>query len=227
VNFENTRRLAVDDRPIDALLAGYAARTLEPPLLALIAAHLEMVPDNRAYVTALEAAHGIFLSGLDPVPLVGRDRRLVNIFASTASETTDGPCSACPQDSPDVNTIPFSLRGLLGDDLASLAFRPVAAGVERVIVATGAYGEASVLKCRPHLGFRAHGHSGLAAMLVLSGSFSDERGTYGCGAVSVADETYIHQPTVGPDGLVCFMVARDRLEARGRIRSLISRVLGD
>lgn len=225
MNFESAKRPVVDDRPIDALLAGYAARTLEPPLQALVAAHLEMVSGNRAYVAALEAAHGLFLSDLDPVPLTGRDRRLVNIFASTSPEAGDR-VGDTPPDSPAAKTVPAALRGILGCDLADLAFRPAMAGVAQAVVVTDGNGEASVLKCDPHIRFRSHGHSGLEAMLVLSGSFSDEYGAYGHGEVSVADETRIHQPVIGPEGLVSFMVSRDRMEAQGRFGRLISQVLG-
>lgn len=225
MNFESAKHPVVDDRPIDALLAGYAARTLEPPLQALIAAHLEMVPSNRAYVAALEAAHGIFLSGLDPIPLTGRDRRLVNIFASTPEAVDQGVSGRAP-DPPAAKWVPSALRGFLGCDLAGLALRPVTVGIAQAVVATGAYGEASVLKCDPHVLFRAHIHGGLEAMLVLSGSFSDEFGTYGRGEVSVADETRSHRPRTGSEGLVCFMVSRDRPEAQGRFGRLISQVLG-
>ena len=53
MNYSRTIREPAEDRPIDALLAGYAARTLVSPLAALAAAHLDLKPDNRAYVAAL------------------------------------------------------------------------------------------------------------------------------------------------------------------------------
>lgn len=70
------------DRPVDELLAAYAAGSLSTPLMALMAAHLELKPARRAYVAALEAAYGILLEDIEPVPLTNRDRRLVAIFAS-------------------------------------------------------------------------------------------------------------------------------------------------
>lgn len=226
MNFENTKRPVVDDRPIDALLAGYAARTLEPALTALVAAHLDMAPNNRAYVAALEAAHGIFLSAIDPVPLTGRDRRLVNIFASPSLDADNGGGAATPRDGSAADVVPPPLRRFVDCRVGDLAFRPVMAGVEQAVVGTGPDGEASFLRCRADLRFRAHGHRGIEAVLVLSGSFTDEYGIYTRGDVAVADETRRHQPTVGPDGLLCFMVSHDRLAAQGRIGRLISRVLG-
>lgn len=226
MNFETTKRPVVDDRPIDALLAGYAARTLAPPFLAMIAAHLEIVPDNRSYVAALEAVHGIFLSSLDPVPLTGRDRRLVNIFASVADDVHADAAVVRPREFSRMEVAPAALRDFLGGDVASLAFREVVTGLEQAVVATGDYGEASVLRCRANHNFRSHGHRGIEAVLVLSGSYSDAGGTYGRGQIAVVDETRHHQPVAGPDGLVCFMVSQDMLSAKNPVTHFLSRVLG-
>jgi putative transcriptional regulator len=81
------------DRPVDELLAAYAAGSLNTPLMALMAAHLELKPARRAYVAALEAAYGILLEDIEPVPLTNRDRRLVAIFAS---ENGDGNREPAP-----------------------------------------------------------------------------------------------------------------------------------
>jgi putative transcriptional regulator len=226
VNFENTKRPIVDERPIDVLLAGYAARTLAPPLLVLIAAHLDLAPDNRAYVAALEAAHGVFLENLDPVPLPGRDRRLVNIFASVSPAGNHGACEAPLPQHRDALLLPEPLRRFIGRNLSELPFAETLPGVEQAVIATGAYGEASMLRCRPGARFRPHGHGGTEVTLVLAGSFSDHQGSFGRGDVMIADETCHHQPIVGDDGLLCFMVSQDAVGAQGGIGRLIERVLG-
>jgi putative transcriptional regulator len=224
VNFESTKRPVREDRRIAVLLAGFAARTLDPSLHALIAAHLELLPDNRAYVAALEAAHGIFLAGIDPVPLPGRDRKLVNIFASREGvDKMAGPAFAqhVPND-----VLPAPLRRFIGCDLSDLAFAEVSPGVEQAVVVNGSTDKASLLRGRPGASFRAHGHSGTEATLVLTGSLSDESGTYRRGNVAIADETIRHQPVVGPDGLLCFLVSQAAIDDQGTIGRLIGRVLG-
>jgi putative transcriptional regulator len=226
VNFENTKRPIVDERSIDVLLAGYAARTLDLPLLALIAAHLDLTPDNRAYVAALEAAHGVFLDSLDPVPLPGRDRRLVNIFASVTPATDQAVFDVPLVHHADAELLPSPLRRFIGCDLSELPFGEALPGIEQAVIATGAYGEACILRCRPGARFRPHGHRGTEAALVLAGSFADEQGSYGRGDVMIADETCHHQPIVGGDGLLCFMVSQDAVEPQGAIGRLIGRVLG-
>jgi putative transcriptional regulator len=225
VNFESTKRPAFDDRAIDVLLARYAARTLAAPEMALVESHLEMKPDSRAYVAALEAAHGIFLAELDPVPLPGRNRKLVNIFASDAAERpaalADGACAGPP-------TRPGSLPRALRQygDIVDLAWKTVWPGIEQAVVATGAFGEASFLRCQPGTRFPAHGHGGAEAMLVVSGSIADQFGQYGPGDVVIADEMRVHQPEVADHELLAFLVTHDRLRPDGSLARLFGIVLG-
>jgi putative transcriptional regulator len=82
VNVQERLELGQKDRPVDELLAAYAAGSLSAPLVAVMDAHLEFKPAQRAFVAALEAAFGIMLEDIEPVPLTNRDRRLVEIFAS-------------------------------------------------------------------------------------------------------------------------------------------------
>ena len=105
MNYDRTIRQIPEGRPIDALLAAYAAKTLPPPLAALVAAHLELKPDNHAYVTALEAVHGVFLEELKPVRLVlrvnqggRRDNLLISSYPIIcASLVMRSPCCLAQQ----------------------------------------------------------------------------------------------------------------------------------
>jgi len=67
-------------RPLDALLAAYASGSVSPPLGVLIESHLELKPENRAFVDALEALGGQQLGAMAPVPIPDRDRRLAAIL---------------------------------------------------------------------------------------------------------------------------------------------------
>jgi putative transcriptional regulator len=82
VNVQERLELGQKDRPVDALLAAYAAGTLSAPMTALVTARLELKPVDRGFVAAMEAAYGIMLEEIEPVAMTGRDRNLVNIFAS-------------------------------------------------------------------------------------------------------------------------------------------------
>lgn len=225
MNFENTKRPVIDDRPIDALLAGYAARTLEPALDALVESHLALSADNRAYVAALEAVHGVFLAEIDPVPLTGRDRRLVNIFATRDDSEACAPAANARDGQAEPALLPPALRRYVGCELSQLAWCPVMTGVEQAVIAEGRFGVASFLRCRSGRRFRVHGHAGIEAILVLHGGFSDEHGHYGRGDVALSDEACIHQPIIdNDDGLICFMVSGDKMKVLGPITRLIEQV---
>ncbi len=227
MNFESTKRPAIDDRPIDTLLAAYAARALTAPLDALVESHLEMKPDNRGYIAALEAAAGAFLTDIHPVPLTGRDRRLVNIFAMH-----DGEDHACPPSAADPPGaarpgLPSGLRRFVGCELSQLPWRTVTSGVEQAIVAEGAFGAASFLRCRPGKRLRMHGHTGPAAILVITGALADQQGRYEAGDVAVADGSCIHQPVVDSEGeLICFMVSEDKVQTHGPIARMLEQIFG-
>src|SRR5262245_1268063 len=96
----------------------------------MVAAHLELRPENRAYAAALEAVHGVFLAELRPVPLAGRDRRLVNIFAAPLIETPPArPAGA------KTAMLPLALQRLAGCDLDELPWRTSGAGLKEAALA--------------------------------------------------------------------------------------------
>src|SRR5580658_3369285 len=133
LNYDRTIRQIPEGRPIDALLAAYAAKTLPPPLAALVAAHLELKPDNHGYVAALEAVHGVFLEDLKPVPLAGRDRRLVNIFSSPGVEPE--PAAPARPVSAAAAMLPRALRRLAGCDFVDMPWRNRGSGIREVALA--------------------------------------------------------------------------------------------
>lgn len=228
MNVEAADRPILDERPIDALLAAYAARTLEAPLQVLVESHLAMKGDNRAYVAGLEAAQGVFLADMEPVPLTGRDRRLVRIFAAREAREID---RRLPEREPvvaaDEPALPAALRRYIGCELAQLPWRAVLGGVEQAVIAEGRFGEASFLRCRAGKRFRWHGHTGLEAILVLKGAFSNEQGHYGIGDIAVADESCIHRPEVDQAGeFICFRVAQDPMKVQGPVGRMLEQIFG-
>jgi putative transcriptional regulator len=217
VNFNGTSRLATEDRPIDALLAAYAAKSLSAPLAALVAAHLELKPDNRAYVAALEAACGVFLEELKPVPLAGRDRRLVNIFAAPPPDAA--PAVTPPSDRAGA-VLPQALRRLAGCDEAGLPWRNRSAGIADAHADAGG---ARFMRLRPGKRLPARGVP--AAVLVIAGALADRDGYHEPGDIIFA----------GPDaGLtaegdvdcICFVATEEAAKPRGRIGRMLRRMMG-
>jgi putative transcriptional regulator len=101
----------------------------------------------------------------------------------------------------------------------------VRTGVEQVVVAEGAFGEAKFLRCRAGKRMRMHGHSGLEAILVLAGGYDDQDGHYGVGDIAVADESCIHQPVIDQDAdLVLFMVSPDKIASNGPLARMLEQI---
>jgi putative transcriptional regulator len=255
VNVQERIELGQKDRPVDELLAAYAAGSLNAPLMALMAAHLELKPARRAYVAALEAAYGILLEDIEPVPLTNRDRRLVEIFASDSSEqrqpkapvartlngyrnnsqSYSGPSRGASDEARDQSKkiqlsetlLPPSLQRFIGQDLENVAWRSVASGIKQSVVATGSFGEEMLLRFRAGKRTPAHGHHGLEVTLVLKGGFSDGYGQYRRGDVCVADETVEHQPIADPDeDCIVYVVRAAPVKIVGAMDRVIQLLLG-
>jgi len=222
LNYDRTIRHLPEGRPIDALLAGYAAKTLTPPLAALAAAHLELKPDNRAYVAALEAVHGVFLTELKPVPLAGRDRRLVNIFAS---EKPAEP--ARTQASHDTETVlPRALRHLVGGDAATLPWRSSGAGLKEVVLRDAA-APARFVSVRPGVRLPIACEAGSITAVVLAGSASDGSREYERGDIIFTGPDMADAPLVaGDQDCICFVVAEGPTRPAGPLSRVLHLVTG-
>jgi putative transcriptional regulator len=249
-------RLEVGDRPVDALLAGYAAGTLSVPMAALVAARLELKPADRAFVSALEAAYGVFLEEIEPVALSERDRKLAEILTSENGrgqarasslrsalngETFNGR-SYLGTNYPDEDeaeiidtvshglsgrTLPMSLQKLIGRELEDLSWRAAGNGIKQSIISADGMEEVSLVNWRAGHRTPTHGHFGLEAMLVLKGGFSDGIGEYRRGDVSVADESIEHKPIALPgEDCVVYVVREAPVKILGTMNRFIQMLIG-
>ncbi|HZE45974.1 MAG TPA: hypothetical protein VE087_03780 [Xanthobacteraceae bacterium] len=220
MNFSGTISLSTEDRPIDALLAAFAAKSLSAPLAALVAAHLELKPDNRAYVAALEAAYGVLLEELKPVPLAGRDRRLVNIFAAPAA----GAAPAVTRLSDDFEAVlPRALRHLAGCDDGGLPWRSRSAGIQEAVTQPDA-GAGRFLRLRPGRRLPAQGGAP-AVVLVIAGALADRDCHHEPGDVVFAGRG-VALIAEGDVDCICFVATEETATPRGRLGRMLRRVMG-
>jgi putative transcriptional regulator len=256
VNVQERLELGQKSRPVDELLAAYAAGSLSGPLMVLMSAHLELKPARRAYVAALEAAFGILLEEIHPVPLTNRDRRLVSIFASDGNVERGDASSAgavlnghhyhggVSKEAVRANgatyrsngaalggaeseiVLPLSLQRYVGQDFEDLEWRTMS-GLPQSVLAAGDFGEASLIRIRAGKRTPPHGHHGLEVTLVLKGGFSDGYGQYRRGDICVADEGVEHQPIADPDeDCVVFVVRSAPMKLVGTVDRMIQLFLG-
>lgn len=199
-------------RPIDALLADYAAGRLARPLHGLVAAHLAIKPENRNYVAALEAVQARAVDEIAPQPLSRRDAMLEKIFASEATRGSDLPD----------DVIPPSLRALAGTGLSGLDWKSKLPGMKEFQIKDKSVGEAVFYWIKPGRQMPSHTHEGTEVTLVLKGGFSDTYGHYRRGDIAIADGEVDHQPRADEDeDCICFAVTDAPLRLTGPLGRML------
>jgi putative transcriptional regulator len=239
VNVQERLELGQKDRPVDALLAAYAAGILSAPMTALVAARLEIKPADRNFVTAMETACGILLEEIEPVALTSRDRRLADIFASedeldqrntsrdevvfnghshvnlSYANFSYSDSDPLPSSNPYIarlaaaETLPPSLRQFVGSDFEDVKWRSIGQGIKQSVITVGSAGEATLQLWPAGRHTPSHGHLGFEAVLVLKGGFSDGTGEYRRGDIAVADETLEHKPIALPGEDCAVFIVRE------------------
>lgn len=213
------------EKPLDALLAAYVAGRTSPPLSALLASHLELRPDNRAFVAGLEAGAGKWIDTLEPVPLTGHADRLAAILASEpdAPPPARMPASSVGNDA----LFPQALRHLVGRDSASLKWSFRLPGFRECPVFKGGGTTASLVWVKPGRALPHHTHEEIEATLVLKGSFHDVTGDYRRGDIAVADASTDHSPRAGTEeDCICFIVREGSLRLTGPVGRVVQRLFG-
>ncbi len=206
-----------EGRPIDTLLAGYAAGTLSRPLHVLVATHLTLVPRSRSYVEALEILKGDALEEAVPAPVRDRDAKLAAIFGQQPDETS----SQEPAD----DLLPPPLRAFVGRPGNEIPWKAMLPGVTDHAISPNERGMAHLVAVKPGGAIPVHTHEGTEVALVLRGSFSDASGVYRRGDICFADETVDHHPVADEvEGCICFIVSDAPFRLTGRFGRIIERM---
>jgi len=206
---------------IDALLARYVAGTLPAPARVLVEAHLELKAENRSRVRDLEAMAGQELMQTEPVALEDRDCMLSAVLGSQA------PGVAGIRDDHPARVFPKALYDFVGFDAADVPWRTRMPGFKEYDLGDIEGCHVNLFWIRPGRVVPAHTHKGSELSLVLDGAFSDVRGHFGRGDISVADETVDHRPKAD-SGQPCigFAVMDAPLKLTGSFRQMIGDIIG-
>lgn len=198
---------------MDTLLAGYAAGALPKALHALVGAHLELSPQSRDYVSALEASLGRSFEDERSTKVAHRDERLDAIFALDAA-----PARAANA------AVPKSLEHFFGKSFDEMAFRSILPGVKECRVPTDDGTTAVLYRIRAGKKMPQHTHEGSEYTLVIRGAFSDVTGRYGRGDVAISDEDLDHTPIAeAGEECLCFAVMDAPLRLTGPIGRFLNR----
>lgn len=198
--------------PDDALLAGYAAGTLDEATGLVIATHLALCPGCRDAVALFEAVGGALIDDVEPVPmapdalpaLLSRLDREGNVGPVPAG--TVGPSSG----SDPAPALPRPLRDYVGGDLDAVRWKRLIRGVDLYDIPVGSAGGGRVkvrlMRVRGGVAVPRHTHEGIEMTLVLAGGFSDASGHYRRGDLACSDSDVDHRP-VADQGEDCVCVA--------------------
>lgn len=202
---------------MDSLLAAYSTGTLDPATHALVASHLLLKPENRAYVAGLEELACERLIEAPPAPLGDRDACLAAIFAGTPAPSPKSP----------TGLLPAPLLHFVGQDLADVRWRSSLPGVRESRISGNRFGKASLLHVKAGRRMPSHTHEGSEITLVLSGGFSDETGHYLRGDVAIAGAELDHRPVTDADeDCICFAVTDAPLHLTGPVGRIFDRLFG-
>ncbi len=208
--------------PLDALLGAYAAGTLNVPLQALVAAHLEISPKNRRFVASLEAARAADVARMEPRPLMNRDAALAAIFAAAPSSAVHATSSSAADD-----TFPESLRRFAGMAASDVPWRFRLPGVREFRFMESDAGEAMLYWIKAGRRLPSHTHAGDEVTLLLRGGFTDSLGHYIRGDIAIADEDLDHKPRADEgEDCICFAVTDAPLQLTGPVSRLLRKVFG-
>lgn len=210
---------------IDSLLARYVAGTLPAPARVLVEAHLELKPENLVKVINLEAMAGLALMDIHPVALSDRDAMLAAVLKSRLA-SPDGSDAGARTDTGET-VFPKALIDFVGFDAAEVPWRTRMPGYREYDLGDVEGCHVNLFWIKPGRTVPAHTHEGSELSLVLDGDFTDARGYFGRGDISVADDTVDHRPCAGRDRPCIGLAVMDApLKLTGSFRQMIGDIIG-
>lgn len=217
----------------EALLLDYATGALGEAWSLAIATHLALCPQCRQTLSDMEEVGGAVLEALSPAPVAADafEAVLARLDGTPAQpetavaqpKPTVAPPPGVVASAGELPILPQPLRGYVGGDVDSLAWKRLGLGAYQLPIRTrDETAQARLLRIPAGRPVPEHGHGGLEMTLVLCGAFSDVTGEYRRGDLQVADESLDHQPHAAEgEDCICLAVT----DAPLRFKSLAARLV--
>lgn len=190
--------------PLD-MLVDYASGALPEAEALIIASHISLCPECREEVCFAEAVGGVMLEEIEPAQMsdLALDRVLARL--DEPAPIADSPA---PVRLPSLSTfLPQPIADLVGGSFESLSWKTVIRGIEEVrLPDLAGAAKVALMRIRPGVSVPQHTHEGAEFTLVLSGGFSDARGHFERGDLSITGAEIDHRP-VADAGEDCIVLA--------------------
>jgi putative transcriptional regulator len=165
-------------------------------LCAVVTSHLSMCPECMRELSVLEEI------GVSLFECSLSDHKMAASTVPSRSEVLEQTREA-PK-TPAKGDVPWPLMPILGHSLDAISWHDVHPGIStfEIALSPNAKGDLRLLRLAPGTQLPEHGHVGEELTLILSGSCSDENGTFGIGDMSDLDDDDRHTVVAGPDGCI-------------------------
>ena len=181
-----------------------AAGSQPEAFAAVVASHLALCPECREEIRRMQEIGVALFDKLEPVPVSCQPP----VVAMRAGEADVG---TPPSDREIIagickTGVPMPLAKHVGCCLHDVPWQTVAPGIATYTIplSKGCCGTLKLVMVQPGIALPEHGHEGAELTLVLTGSYTDEIGTFRPGDVADLDEEVTHRPVACPrDGCVC------------------------
>lgn len=210
----------------EELYAAYTSGRLDPGFVLLLETQAALRPRLQDELDRTDVIGGALLEMENSAPMGfgALDRAMTALDDETAPVRK--AASAATANLKELIRLPSPLQDFALDAAGNKGWQWAGKGLKILNLDVGGATEVELLRIEPGCGAPRHSHRGNEFTLVVSGGFSDERGSYGPGDVSIAGPEDTHQPIADDDG-VCFALAvRDGSLKFTGVLGLIQKIMG-
>lgn len=211
------------------LYAAYAAGSLDPAYALMVETQGALREDVSRALSESEMVSGSLLEAAQETEMGAHalDRALAAIDALQASPAASVEAGrAAGEAMEEILALPEPLRCAALEAIGQYGWQALGKGLKRLRINAGSDLETELYRISPGARIPRHTHAGPEYTLVVTGGFTDERGSYGPGDVCRNGPEDTHTPVADEDG-VCYALAvrEGGLHFTG-VLGLVQRILG-
>lgn len=200
---------AASQNSFSELYSAYAAGCIDPAFAMMLEAQSLMRADVRSGVALSEMIAGSFLEAAPAARMSegALERTLAMIDALEAPEESHRDAGKSAGDAlNELLDLPEPVRSAALDATGRQGWQVLGLGLKRLRLDVGSSMDVELYRISAGSKIPRHSHGGNEFTMVLSGGFTDERGSYGPGDICVNGPHDTHQP-VADDDEVCYALA--------------------